>query len=234
MNFKLLLENFKKVLKEESINDNLALMVKGDGEELKFVLYNFRDVLESGIAPIFMSETDSIVGFIAILPSHNRHRKEAGECLGADEVKASVINSKYQGKGFGKMLYGLVMTHIYPDPLMADRASVSKSARGLWKSLEKNSKVEKVPPKKSPFIGKFDDVDEPKTKTPEDDCSVYGDSDEQVIDKAYKYGGNKSLLKLLFNKHDAMKEKMNNKRFESFLINAGEALFKEEYTHDED
>jgi hypothetical protein len=57
MNFKLLLENFKKVLKEESINDNLALMVKGDGEEIKFVLYNFRELLKKDIYSLYEKDT---------------------------------------------------------------------------------------------------------------------------------------------------------------------------------
>jgi GNAT superfamily N-acetyltransferase len=135
-------------------------------------------------------------GLIGVVAVYKRDSEE--DCAGAWEVKGSGVLKPYKGKGYGKMLYGLVMADIHDDYLMADRDAVSTAAQGLWKGLEQNPKIEKFPPDDEPYMGEFDDHE--ATEPTDDDCEkVYPGKPE--LNKAYRYkpsAENKKLLSQMY------------------------------------
>jgi len=238
---KLLLENFKKILKEDEVNNSdLALCIKKDSPDMKFVLYNYRQLLlYDRLVDIRKFSSYTFIKYIAeeyLIGMMSFRNQKHSHCEGSMEVQLSAVNKKYQGGGFGKMLYGLAMTYFYPKPIMADRGDVSKEASRVWKSLENNPKVEKLPPSKEPYVGKFDNIYSPKTKPKDDDCIVY-DKTRDEINKAYRYssGENKQLLNNLIKNHEKFLEilqskyKLKSNYMTEILLLSARNLFGQEY-----
>lgn len=120
------------------------------------IAYKCKDLIEiiSNNTPIDEDDfwklcVKSTIGFIRIIES-----KEP--CYGAWEVTRSA------GPGYGKLVYAMGY-HMSPTgKLMPDRTSVSDSAREAWRKANKKSKGLK-----------FDDVNNPKTSDPSDDCVIH-------------------------------------------------------------
>lgn len=116
-------------------------------------------------------------------------------CMNAKEVSFSAVASRYQGKGYGKLLYLAAMQR-FGVPLMSDRESVSPDAARVWGSFDKDPSIGKLPPDKEPFLGHFDNFESPKTEPHEDDCKL---QDLPVLNKAYYSKG--SIFTTLHNNY---------------------------------
>ena len=76
------------------------------------------------------------------------------------------------GTGLGGCAYEAAL---YAFPLVApDRGSISDLAQRVWERYNKRTDVIKRP---------FDDIENPKTSTPEDDCYLHN---VEALDQAYK------------------------------------------------
>ena len=141
--------------------------------------------------------------------------KKPRSCFGVKyQVVGSAVNRKYRGQKYGRMIYGLVMTYIYPEFLMSDRESVSPSAKRMWASFDSNPKIQKVPPDKPPYIGKFDNIHAksyPSTSPTKDDCAVPNAGKDDFLMRGYRYTSakNRSLLKQLESNHQGFLKKIS-------------------------
>ncbi|MCK9596292.1 hypothetical protein M0R19_03870 [Candidatus Pacearchaeota archaeon] len=101
---------------------------------------------------------------------------EDGRCFDSMEVSNSAVDEKYQGKGYGKLIYGLLAAYISISKcatgITADRSTTSEKAERVWDSIDHNEDWEPVIPKKGFYIGKFDDINAPKTRPEKDDCKI--------------------------------------------------------------
>jgi GNAT superfamily N-acetyltransferase len=116
-------------------------------------------------------------------------------CMGAREVSYSAVSSQYQGKGYGKLLYTAAMQHV-KSSLMPDRDSVSDDAARVWNSFDRDPSIEKEPENKPPYIGQFDNYENPKTEPKNDDCSLHPNP---TLNKAYTSEGSGVLRTLVAN-----------------------------------
>jgi len=103
----------------------------------------------------------------AVLISPPRH---FGPCNGAWRVEMSASSRR----GWGTAAYLAALDAL--GQMSPDRVSVSEKAQGLWRSLKRNGYVSDHP---------FDDIDDPKTPPPEDDCQIFRGQDE-IINASYK------------------------------------------------
>ena len=117
----------------------LALLVTNSGRSTSFVLYDpkyYRDFIvtqenspnEIGNAP------DGIYAFFSAFPG------PSDSCSGAYEIGVSSAK-----KGFGPMMYDIVMSQCSPAPIMADRSTSSAAAANIWRFYGNRSDVEKIP-----------------------------------------------------------------------------------------
>ena len=108
-------------------------------------------------------------------------RKHKGEAWNATEIATSAAQ-----EGYGPLLYDIVME--LEDGLMADRSSVSPSAKGVWDFYLNN--------RKDVVAKELDDEDDPKTKPKRDDATVFRGGEENPLNYAYfiKKGPNVATL----------------------------------------
>lgn len=115
---------------------------------------------------VFTSGRAGILGHIETV-------KNEDPCHGGEEVHGSAAVG-----GYGPMLYDVAMAGADNKTLFADRGSISKDAVNVWNFYRKNRRdVKKM---------KFDDVKDPKTPPPDDDCEMHGPKYDFAIDYAYK------------------------------------------------
>lgn len=96
--------------------------------------------------------------------------QESGPCRGAYQVFGPAAIS-----GYGPMLYDISMGLVPGRTLTSDKqGGTSMSARSVWQYYYHNrSDVSKAP---------FDDINDPQTPDPDDDCELMG---SEVLDTAY-------------------------------------------------
>lgn len=94
---------------------------------------------------------DTTAGFLSC-------HKENDPCLGAWSIDGSYVYID----GLGPLMYDLMIDLVNPDPLTSDRVNVSYNAQRVWDYYHA----------KRPDIRsqQLDDIEEPRTKDPEDDC----------------------------------------------------------------
>ncbi|MCK9596290.1 GNAT family N-acetyltransferase [Candidatus Pacearchaeota archaeon] len=169
--------------KKELNNSNLEIkqLFYDDGKE-----NNFINSFKSGFR-------DCIVGVISIIKTEENGN---GECFGSYEVKMSAVSEEYQGKGYGKLLYGLAASHAYMNDnnpnvgICADRATTSPAAERVWLSINNNPSWENQIPDEEPnqektdkeeqpnnkkkdyFDGTFDNIKNERTTPKEDNCRL--------------------------------------------------------------
>ena len=155
-----------------------------------------------------------IVGHIVIGPSH-------GPCHGAKEVRVSV------GPGKGDILYPAAAALSPTGRIVPDRGSVSKGAQGRWAKFPPEAGLE------------LDDIYDPKTPPPEDDCEVHKPYpalrpgvDVSALNRAYSgpSWGRSMTQRLVIAGRRAISEAAdglaeNEDRLARGLFRAGEAMF---------
>ena len=261
-NFKAML--FRMINEALDINENdggdfqlsdLCLFVDRDRDDIEMVIYNGKGLIESvnnlpkdaqaGLASGYMRIFNEGLYdgmFIARMTLSGPRKREDAEvfCMDAWEVSTSSVYPDWQGKKLGRLLYGFAMMTVSPEPIMADRSSVSSKARKVWKSMESNPAIKKLPSNDGPFTGEFDDEEDPITAPLEDDCFVHrlGGPDEGPLNKAYAYDGkdeNKQLYQLMKENHETFLEELERitgirkKDVPDALSTVGAALFRIAY-----
>lgn len=177
-----------KTIKSAS-EGNLALMINNNSDEVELCLYSPDKIL--AMLPVLAKNRDqreliedlkntfagAIVGTITVSPP-----TVEGECNGAWEVIASAAEG-----GFGPMLYDIAMSMTPNKTMMADRNSVSNSAKGVWQFYFNNRKDVKSK--------ELDDIENPKTPDPSDDCGNLSPPEirhgKDVNPLNYSYSGTK-------------------------------------------
>lgn len=157
-----------------------------------------------------------IVGYISVRPHQ-------GECWNAGEVKLSAAQ-----KGYGPLMYQIAMTD-FAGGLFPDRGSTSTAARTVWQKYVQRGDVEKMP---------FDDVKNPKTPDPADDCSLASgtslNDETAFLNQAYDAPGDASGRSNLMAAHAQFIANMEAKGFkknvvESTIENVGDEYFSARY-----
>ncbi len=121
---------------------------------------------------------------------------------------AGVIIISAAEKGLGPLLYYIAMS-FYPGGLTADRYNVSKDAQNIWNFYYKNrGDVNKKP---------FDDMDNPKTPDPNDDCVLHDKESPGTNPVDFSYTLSFIDTSGLINNHKKALENFGDK-LEPFLI----------------
>jgi len=108
----------------------------------------------SWFAPDFSRDPEMIYSGVAVTAT-----LADGPCNGAMHVVGSA--SRVRGGGWGTAVYMAALEQF--GELGPDRHSISPSAEGLWKSLDRREEVGRHP---------YDDIKDPRTPDPNDDCDV--------------------------------------------------------------
>lgn len=206
---------------EIAISTGLALMKKQESKGRNiYVLYVpslVEQMLESG--KIESSEiSKAIFGFMTV-------KSHKDECWNAGEVKLSAAQ-----KGYGPLMYQYVMND-YAGGLFPDRGSVSDAARAVWQKYNQRSDTQK---------NKFDDVTNPITPEPIDDCDLTRgtsvDGDDAYLNYAYDAPGDASGRSTLMNNHEEFLKLMAQKNYskrvvESMIESLGDEYFTMRYRY---
>jgi hypothetical protein len=116
-----------------------------------------------------MADPSIVVGYMALVPPAK------GFCYGAEMVQLVAAD-----RGYGPLLYDIAMRMIPSHTLVSDRKSVTFAAQRVWdKYFKERGDVEALP---------LDDVNDPKTPPPEDDCVLHHGS-RPVLNHAYRGPG---------------------------------------------
>jgi len=169
----------------------LALYVGKDGYEKMYMLYDADKLIEYVSNPKFI-KNPFVTNLEMKLAKHCAIAsilvgKKTGKKWNASEIATSAAQ-----EGYGPLLYDIVME--LEQGLMADRSSVSPSAKNVWDYyLNNRGDVE---------AKKLDDEDNPKTRTKKDDAYVFDSGDdENPLNYAYFIKKGPAVTSLL-NNHD--------------------------------
>ena len=163
---KMRMGELRRMIREGVGGERLALYVWRFPSYIKVVLYSPAELL--ALDWLERSEVPS-----SVLRGYASFHETDAPCNGAWEVSAIA------GIGYGRVLYGLGYALVPGGRLMPDRHYSSKRAQGAWtKSV---GKMRGFP---------LDDVNDPQTEDPNDDCevqvSVKKGGPDPVLDVAYE------------------------------------------------
>lgn len=168
----LMFDKFRNFLKEDMTeNQRLALYID-KGNIITFILYDIfllekmRNNEEENEE--FVSNPSSYLADRGIILAMIELSQTDEPCWDAYEILHSASSG---GKGLGFLLYKLAAAFVHPHPITGDHSSgsgTSKSARNVYNKLPAKTKD-------------FDDIEQPQTPEPKDDCKV----GTNTINKAY-------------------------------------------------
>ena len=202
---KLLFENWRKYLKEDTGGQKLGIYVKsslGDYGTVRIAMLdlthlknkleqsqNLDDYLKKVESIDFYK--DSVVGYIDA--SANKMFSKAPPPGGSGGLCYDTWSNKQTvGSGYGSQLYDALLgwgavndIYITADRTYNSGLDTEKGAVGKWKAIDQQTNDE-VPPKDGTYMGFFDDSKQ--TKPTNDDCSVFGSSESprDYLNKGYK------------------------------------------------
>ncbi len=158
-----------------------AILVLKSGEDVSVVAYDpsklIDDVLQGvndgddSFETLEKNGTPAIVGIVSMHPANEMMD---GKCHGSYIVQAAAAR-----KGYGPMIYDLALS--LGRPVTSDRHNVSGDAKKVWDKYMSRGDVKKLP---------FDDIEDPKTDDPDDDCLIHKGIDS--LNNAYVKGGGDS------------------------------------------
>lgn len=193
----------REVIKEDAQEDNLAAYIVKESNEATAVLYDADKMLVNPDAfmkksPAFLA-SNVIKGLVRVSPTDQ-------PCWGAWRVSFIA--------GPGKILYGLAYA-LSPNKILTserERDKVSPSARQAWS---------KVYAKKERDIKPFDDAEDPKTPSKEDDCYLHDNpskDSKNPLNNAYKAEGwEMGLVSKLRSKHKEVLKSIPEKDAGKFI-----------------
>lgn len=164
---KMQLGDLRKLIRDAIGGDTLALYTwKNSPSSVKVLLYSPAELLSLDWSERHELPKDVVKGYASF------HEPDE-PCNGAWEVSAIA------GIGYGKILYGLGYYLTPNRRLMPDRAFSSKRAKDAW--AKSSGKMRGFP---------LDDVNDPRTDDPNDDCSMQVPTakggPDPVLDVAYE------------------------------------------------
>lgn len=210
--------NERAVTTSDAISDGLALAtIQTSVNEWMYVLYDPKTLLA-----ILHSSNDDVIenaleqsnkylkGMIKIFDGHK------DEAWDAAEVTLSAAD-----KGYGPLMYDIAMN--IHGRIMADRALVSPSAKGVWdKYLKSRPDVDKL---------RLDNVNDPKTIPTEDDAALYEpDEPNNPLNYAYQTKEAIGLERLDLNHVTALNRLERYNIDDDFFRSLGQILFRKKYT----
>lgn len=183
------------LIKESGENgEGLAISVKKSSDEIICTVYNPQETVNSIKQILQASDKQAddvkyeleytlgnfVKGFLII-------RKPEHQCNDAWEIKMIA--------GEGRVMYSLAYSLSPTGKIMPDRSAVSKTARAAWNKVGASGKVAHKD---------LDDVNNPKTAPKQDDCDVWGDSNNEngILDRAYQLKSNPVNVKSLHANHE--------------------------------
>ena len=242
MNQKLIMENWRRFLKEEETrgtrldDSQVCLRVSiSPGSDAEFTMYT----PGQGLEVAQMIADLQIIGEVTL-----SSLKSDGPCLKANgmnpswHVEAIHTAEKFRNVGYGGLLYGFAFYVADQNNagLTSDKNVGSKEdAVVKWKSFEKNTQTfDKV---ETPDGNDTFDYDE-STPDPDDDCDVLAGADENATDHSFGHTNpqiyEQSIATYEANHMDFLDQVvdsgfMNEREFSKFLDQAAFASFKRNY-----
>ena len=233
--------DFRKYLNEEADKGSFGVVKVGSGLNVNYVLidaaallkfYKSLDPQNPDIRKNDLIQNNIVVSAIKIAENTEELKSEYGTCMDASHVKVSAVNKNLKGQGYGKLLYKIIMSE-HPEGLTPDRDFVSGNATKAW--VDMRASGVKIKTLKDPKTGEahdsFDDIKNPKTPTPEDDCVIHPRYDGDPLNRAYLYSGEntESYLAKAREALAACEEMIPNgwtvEALEDLIVDAGMSLY---------
>lgn len=177
-----------------AINDSdkseLALLITNYNSDYEYTLYypnailkllqveikNWKDAGgKEDDDDLYVTATDAILNW-DVIAAYIKAVEPQNPCNGALEIIASAGD---KGKGYGRLLYNIAMSRS-KNGVIGDIVTVSPAAEKVWKNYYASNDVSKK---------KLDDISDPQTETPDDDCHVF--PDRESLNYSYE-GGSES------------------------------------------
>ncbi len=137
-----------------------------------------------------------------------------GPCNGGQMIKNSASISKTK---MGPVVYEYALS-IAKTGLFPDRGSVSPEAKKVWDKYFKRKDVNKK---------SFDDINNPKTPDPQDDCFMYNIQGNESLDQTYSIDNINSNFSELLSNHAKCIQQIR-KLFESNSISNFDSIIKKQ------
>jgi len=149
-----------------------------------------------------------VYGYIQAKPMSDK-------CNNATRIWVSVAT-----RGYGPLMYDLVMAD-NPNGIIPDRSSTSSQAVNVWRHYANDASIEAKP---------LDDIDEPKTPDPTDDCEFVYD---KLLDQSFSGRVPTAAAAKLRQVHDATVRSsgLPKQEFESSLFQVADGYFTQRYGH---
>ena len=153
-------------LSQKAIEAGFACLQAGEEDEGFLIIYNPKIVIAHAKQNKDTRYTQNFV--IAFIEWMTNDPEDFGPCFGAPMIKTSWADQAYR---LGPLVYDYAL--YATDGLMADRFSVSPSAKKIWQKYFEREDVEKK---------KLDNWKNPKTPSDEDKCEAH---EEEFLNYVY-------------------------------------------------
>lgn len=230
---------FRKFLNEGINEENFGVVKTGSGLSVNYVLidtiallklYKSLDPQNPDIRKKHLIDNNVVVSAIKIAENTEELKAEYGTCMNASQVKVSAVNKNLARRGYGKRLYKIIMSE-HPEGLYPDRDFVSPKAANAWVDMSSSGVKSKKIKDGDGTIDVFDDKNNPKTPTPEDDCVIHPRYEGDPLNRAYTYGA-ENIDVYLMKAHEALAtcEEMipggwTIEALEDLIVDAGMSLY---------
>lgn len=109
----------RRIIREELLQEAAMTPVDARNRSIRFEMSRSRDKVK--ITALKEDEEDIEVGYIAanLIPHESSRIWE-------------IVHARAHLRGLGPLLYDLMLDAVSPDPLTADRSTVSSDAKGVW------------------------------------------------------------------------------------------------------
>jgi predicted kinase len=229
---------FRKFLNEEVNENNFGVVKTGSGLNVNYVLidtkalisfYKSLDPQNPDITKKDLIDNNIVVSAVKIAENTEELKAAYGTCMDASQVKVAAVNKNLARKGYGRLLYKIIMSE-HPEGLYPDRDDVSAKAKDSWEKLAKIAAT-KIIKSGGKTYNSFDDFNNSKTPPLEDDCVIHIGDDSEALNKAYTYSGENTDFYLM-KAHEALSdcEEMiaggwTVESLEDLIVDAGMTLY---------
>lgn len=205
---------YRKLLNElKTVSvEGLAAHVRMGGNFREIFIYD-TDRAANQLSKLIKKDSENLDAH-RIIRGYTSIKQPSDPCNGAWEVKGTA------GPGFGKLVYGVAYATSPTGIIMSDRVSVSEPAEAGWlKARDKRISKE------------LDDILNPRTIDPSDDCTVYQSPGKEHLNRSYEEEGwERDVLAQLkrAHKHFCDENRLSyeeQKRFQTALVDGGHDFF---------
>ncbi len=202
---------------EQASSQGISMIIREYSGASHIILYDsnkFIEIFKESIETIGdpFDTNVPIIGFMSI-------KSNEGKCNGS-----SFIDGSAAIKGYGPLVYDIGMSISKNNTLSPDRKMVSDKAKSVW-SYYKNNRSDVI---KKPY----DDIHNPRTEDPEDDCFLHGkEPGESILDISYTLKSDVNYQSLLKNHEkcfDILKQiynKISENWFDLHIVKSAETFF---------